>query len=114
MIWASRPLPKRRVSRVTNRRCAGMAMTPMLRKNGSASGAGFVRERKRAAGQFIYPTEILALEGPGGRFCLALRAPSPRASPDAKKAGMDRGEINVGNLSARAAISSMARALGVN
>jgi hypothetical protein len=34
-----------------------------------------------------------------------------RASPVAKKAGMDR-KFNVGNLSARRATSSMARALG--
>src|SRR5262245_47077087 len=38
MMCASRPLPKRRVSRGVKRRCAGMAIKPMLRENASAPG----------------------------------------------------------------------------
>src|SRR5262249_11730007 len=40
--------------------------------------------------------------GPGRPLAMrSMRAPPPRASPVANKAGMDRGENNVGNLSAR-------------
>src|SRR5207248_8236764 len=114
MICASRPLPKRRLSRVTNRRCAGMAIMPMLRKKCvSDLAAGIFREgndraQSRAGG---YPAGILKVGSKTRKTSQASAHHRHRASPVAKKAGMDR-KFNVGKLSARRATSSMARALG--
>jgi len=58
-----------------------------------------------------YPAGILKVGSKIRKTSQASAHHRHRASPVGKKAGMDR-KFNVGNLSARRAISSMARALG--
>src|SRR5262245_4370097 len=58
-----------------------------------------------------YPTRILKTDSKPRKTGGASAHHHQRASPVAKKAGMDR-KLNVGNLSARRTTNSMARALG--
>src|SRR5262245_27392100 len=67
--------------------------------------------RSNAAAGRGYPAGILKTGGKARKSRQTRAQHHHRASPVAKKAGMDR-KFNVGNLSARRATSSMARALG--
>src|SRR5262245_33952749 len=67
--------------------------------------------RSNAAAGRGYPAGILKVGGKARKTRQTRAHHHHRASPVAKKAGMDR-KFNVGNLSARCATSSVAQALG--
>src|SRR5207247_679164 len=102
-------------SLVTNRRCAGMAITPMLRKKwvsllwraSSVNQEGWTKQPGRR-----YPAGILKAEQPSGGAWQRKRAPLPACQSSRQKSWNGSGKINVDNLSARRAIHSMAQALG--